>query len=218
VYTNRYNDFRTLESDIMTYRNKFYVSFDNDSDVHYYWLIRAWQQGDGTKFDFYDAHDLNKTYNSSFQDALKQQLRARIQNTRAFVVLIGERTRYLQFVHWEIEDALALDLPIICVNLNGLRHRDIIRCPAIINDNLSVHIGFNAVILEHTLKTWPERHHSLKQQGDSSPYFYKPADYVRLGLETSDHGSRFESPADSEDGFSKKIPLWERLPLLRRTK
>ena len=202
----------------MAYRNKFYVCFDSDNDIHYYWLMRAWRQDDGTKFDFYDAHDLNQTYNASFQDALKYQLRARIQNTRAFVVLIGERTHYLQFVQWEIEEALALDLPIICVNLNGLRHRDLIRCPSIIGDRISVHIDFNPVILQHALKTWPERHHSLRQQGDSSPYFYMPDDYVSLGLETSDQGSRFENPADSEDKFSKKIPLWERIPLLRRTK
>ena len=202
----------------MAYRNKFYVSFDNDSDIHYYWLMRAWQQDDGTKFDFYDAHDLNKTYNASFQDALKHQLRERIQNTQVFVVLIGERTRYLQFIQWEIEEALALDLPIICVNLNGLRHRDIIRCPAILNDNLSVHIGFNAVILQHALKTWPEIHYSHRQQADSNPYYYKQSDYVNLGLGTSDQGSRLENLADIEGRFSKKIPLWERLPLLRRTK
>ena len=139
----------------MAYRNKFYVCFDSDNDIHYYWLMRAWKQGDGTKFNLYDAHDLNTAYNASFEEAVKRQLRARIQDTRAFVVLIGERTRYLQFVKWEIEEALALDLPIICVNLNGLRHRDLIRCPSIINDKLSVHIGFNAVILQHALKTWP---------------------------------------------------------------
>lgn len=172
--------------DIVAYKNKFYVCFDSDTDIHYYWLMRAWKQDDGTKFNFYDAHDLNKTYNTSFQDALKHQLRARIQNTRAFVVLIGERTRHLQFVQWEIEEALALNLPIICVNLNGLRHRDLIRCPSIISDRLSVHIGFNPVILQHALKTWPERHYSFKQQAESSPYYYKPSDYVGLGLGTSD--------------------------------
>ena len=217
MYTNRYNDFRILESDIMTYKNKFYVSFDY-SDIHYYWLMRAWQQGDGTKFDFYEVHDLNKTYNASFQGPFKQQFTERIRNAQAFVVLIGERTRHLQFVQWEIEEALALDLPIICVNLNGLRHRDIIRCPVIINNNLSVHIGFNAVILEHALKTWPERHHSLKQQGDSSPYFYKPADYVRLGLGTSDQESQSENRVDDQDDFSKKVPLLRGFPRLRKTK
>ena len=202
----------------MAYRNKFYVCFDSDNDIHHYWLMRAWKQDDGTKFDFYDVHDLNRAYNASFQDALKDQLKARIQDTQAFVVLIGERTRYLQFIQWEIEVALALDLPIICVNLNGLRHRDLIRCPSIIGDRISVHIDFNPVILQHALKTWPERHHSLRQQGDSSPYFYMPADYVRLGLGTSDQGSQSENRIDDQNDFSKKVPLLRGFPRLRKTK
>lgn len=202
----------------MAYRNKFYVCFDSDSDIHYYWLMRAWKQDDGTKFNFYDAHDLNKTHNASFQDALKHQLRTRIQNTRAFVVLIGERTRHLQFVQWEIEEALALNLPIICVNLNGLRHRDLIRCPSIIGDKPSVHIGFNAVILQHALKTWPEIHCSLRQQRDSSPYYYTQSDYVGLGLGTSDQETHFENHTDGENEFPKKVPPREWLPRLRKTK
>lgn len=206
------------EGSIMAYRNKFYVCFDSDNDIHYYWLMRAWKQGDGTKFNLYDAHDLNTAYNASFEEAVKRQLRARIQDTRAFVVLIGERTRYLQFVKWEIEEALALDLPIICVNLNGLRHRDLIRCPSIINDKLSVHIGFNAVILQHALKTWPARHDDLRQRRDSSPYYYKESDYLALGLETSEQGFHFGNHADSEDSFPKKVPLWGRFPRLRKTK
>ncbi len=206
------------EGDIVAYRNKFYVCFDSDSDIHYYWLMRAWKQDDGTKFNFYDAHDLNTVYNASFEETVKHQLRARIQDTRAFVVLVGERTRYLQFVQWEIEEALALDLPIICVNLNGLRHRDPIRCPSIIGDKLSVHIGFNALIFQHALETWPEKHSLLRRQADSSPYYYKPDDYVSLGLETSNQGSLFEKPSDGKDRFSKKIPLWKGFPPLRKTK
>ena len=203
----------------MTYKNKFYVCFDNDSDIHYYWLMWAWRQDDdSTKFDFYDAHDLNTAYNASFGEVIKHQIETRIQDARAFVVLVGERTRYLQFVQWEIEEALTIDLPIICVNLNGLRHRDPIRCPALINNSLSVHIGFNALILQYALETWPEKHHSFRQQGDSSPYYYKPDDYVRLGLGASNQRSRFKNPANSEDEFPKKAPLWERLPLLRRVK
>ena len=206
------------EGDIVAYRNKFYVCFDSDNDIHYYWLMRAWKQDNGTKFNFCDAHDLNKASNASFQDALKHQLRARIRDTRAFVVLIGERTRYLQFVQWEIEEALALGLPIICVNLNGLRHRDLLRCPSIIGDRLSVHIGFNAIILQHALKTWPEIHYSLRQQAEASPYYYKQNDYVSLGLGTSRQESQPENRIDDRDGFSKKVPLWRGVPRLRKTK
>ena len=158
--------------------------------------MRAWKQDDGTKFDFYDAHNLNnlnEVYDTNFEVIIKRELKKRLQCTSTFILLIGERTRYLQFVKWEIEEALALDLPIICVNLNGLRHRDLIRCPSIINDKLSVHIGFNAVILQHALKTWPARHDTLRQRRDSSPYYYKESDYLALGLETSGQQSDFEN-------------------------
>ena len=196
------------EGDIVAYRKKFYLCFDTDNEVHYYWLMRAWQQDDGTKFNFHDAYDLNTPYNVNFEEAVKHQLKARIQDTQAFVVLIGESTRYPhQLVQWQIEEALALDLPIICVNLNGLRHRDAIRCPSVIGNSLSVHIGFNAVILQHALQTWPEKHYAFRQQGDSSPYYYKQNDYFALGLGTSGQQSYVENRADSEAELLEKAPL-----------
>ena len=46
----------------MAYRNKIYVSMDADSDIHYYYLMKAWKQNDVTWFNFYDAHDVNTCY------------------------------------------------------------------------------------------------------------------------------------------------------------
>ncbi len=43
----------------MGYRNKTFVSFDGDNDIHYYYLMRAWKDNDNTSFNFYDAHDIN---------------------------------------------------------------------------------------------------------------------------------------------------------------
>ena len=46
----------------------------------------------------------------------------RLKNTKIFVLLVGEKTKYLyKYVKWEIEQALSLNLPIIVVNLNGKR-------------------------------------------------------------------------------------------------
>lgn len=167
----------------MAYRNKVYVSFDGDNDINYYWLMRAWKQNDKTNFNFYDAHDLNTARDSSLEKTIKGKLRQRLLNTKIFVVLIGESTRYLyKFVRWEMEQALELNLPIIGVNLNGLRFQDSERCPPIIRNELAVYISFNARILQHTLETWPDNHNFLKQQEMSGPYYYKQSVYTNLGL------------------------------------
>ena len=167
----------------MAYKNKVYISFDGDNDIHYYRLMKAWKQNDNSNFNFYDAHDLNTARDSSEEESIKRQLRVRFQNSKTFVILIGESTRYLyKFVRWEMEQALALDLPIIGVNLNGLRYQDSERCPPIIRDELAVYISYNTAILQHALETWPTHHSSLKLQRQSGPYYYKQSHYQTLGL------------------------------------
>lgn len=82
-------------------------------------MMKAWRQSDSSTFNFSDAHDINHVRDSSLESSIKQKLGIRVQNTKFFVLLIGSNTRYLRkFVKWEIETALRLKLPIICVNLN----------------------------------------------------------------------------------------------------
>lgn len=167
----------------MAYRNKTYVCFDGDSDIHYYRLMQAWHQSDHTQFNFYNAHDLNRARDSSLEASIKRQLRERLLNTKVFVVLIGEKTRYLyKFVRWEMEQALSLNLPIIGVNLNGRRSQDPDRCPPIIKNELAIYISFNARILQHALETWPREHAVQRASQASGPFFYDPEVYRRLGL------------------------------------
>jgi hypothetical protein len=167
----------------MAYRNKTYVCFDGDNDIHYYRLMCAWKQNDGIPFNFYDAHDLNVARDSSQEESVKQQLRERLRNSKVFVVLIGERTRYLtKFVRWEMEQALSLGLPIIAVNLNGLRGQDPELCPPIVRDELAIHISFNAAILQYALENWPDSVVTFSRERRSGPYFYKAEVYARLVL------------------------------------
>ncbi len=167
----------------MTYRNKTYVCFDGDTDIHYYRLMQAWHQSDHTPFSFYDAHDLNYARDASQETSIKAQLRERLRNTKVFVVLIGEQTRYLyKFVKWEMEQALAMRLPIIAVNLNGLRQQDPDRCPPVIRDELVLHISFRAAALQKALETWPEDDARLRTEGKNGPYYLMPAVYERLGI------------------------------------
>ena len=99
------------------------------------------------------------------------------------VVLIGERTRYLtKFVKWEMEQALLMTMPIIAVNLNGLRWRDIDRCPPIIREELSMHISYNPAILQFALEKWPSEDKIMRRAGRTTPFHYLPEVYKQLGL------------------------------------
>ena len=167
----------------MPYRNKTYVCFDGDSDIHYYRLMKAWKQNDGLSFNFFDAHELNTGRDTSLTETIRRRLRERLNNSKIMVVLIGEKTRYLyRFVRWEMEQALYLDIPIIGVNLNGLKQQDPVRCPPIIRDELSVYVSFNAAIVQYALDNWSANHNFYKRQGKSGAYYYTENVYSRLGL------------------------------------
>lgn len=167
----------------MAYRNRTYVCFDADNDIHYYRLMQAWKQNDHTTFNFFDAHDLNNLLATSSEETIKRKLRERLNNTKIFVVLVGQQTRYLyRFVRWEMEQALGMELPIIVVNLNGRRSMDSDLCPPLLRDELAMHVSFNAAIVQHALEGWEARHYELKRQGESGPYYYKQNVYAELGL------------------------------------
>ncbi|SFK37386.1 MTH538 TIR-like domain [Pseudovibrio ascidiaceicola] len=157
----------------MAYRNKTYVAFDGDRDMHYYNLMRAWRDNKGFSFNFFDAHDLNSARDSSLEYSIKNQLSERMRNTKVFVLLIGESTQYLyRFVRWEIEQALKRNLPIIAVNLNNKNGIDRNRCPAILRDELALHIPFKQRAIEVALDDWPKQHDHYTRRGQAGPHYY----------------------------------------------
>jgi hypothetical protein len=167
----------------MPYRNKTFVSFDGDTDMHYYRLMQAWRQNDGIDFNFHNAHDLNHARDTSQEESIKAQLAERLRNSKTFVLLVGERTRYLtKFVKWEIEQAIARDMPIIVVNLNGKRSLDSERCPPSAHSTLAIHVSFSAAIVQYALDNWPSSHQAHRSNGLPGPYYYKDEVYMRLEL------------------------------------
>jgi len=166
----------------MAYRNKTYIAFDGDNDMHYYRLMTAWHANDGFSLNFHNAHDLNTARDSSQEESIKRQLRERFANSKLLVVLIGANTKFLtKFVKWELEVALRLGLPIVGVNLNGSRQIDD-RCPPTIRDQLVVYTSFNHNIIEHALDSWPTDFQNLRGAGTTGPHFYNDDLYRRLGL------------------------------------
>lgn len=165
----------------MAYRNKVYVAFDGDKDIRYYHLMKAWKQNDGIPFSFNDAHELTQCRDTSLEETIKRSLRERLNNSKAFVLLVGESTKYLyKFVRWEIEQAISLDLPVIVVNLNSIRRHDVNRCPPILNDKLVIHVAFGARILEYALNNWPRERESLRASGRGGAFYYSDEIYDAL--------------------------------------
>ncbi|MGF7213717.1 hypothetical protein GGE65_008367 [Skermanella aerolata] len=164
----------------MGYRNKTYIAFDGDNDMHYYRLMTAWRAHDGFSMNFHNAHDLNTARDSSQEESIKRQLRERFANSKLLIVLIGEKTRYLtKFVKWEMEVALRLDLPIIGVNLNGNRRKDDL-CPPTIRDELVVYVPFGHDIIEYAMDHWPASYKMHQAKGDTGAHHYKDHIYNDL--------------------------------------
>ena len=167
----------------MTYSNKTYVAFDGDKDIHYYYLMKAWKSNKQHSFNFYDAHDINSARDTSTEETIKNRLSGRMSNAKAFVLLVGESTRYLyKFVRWEIDQAISRGIPIIIINLNGLKKMDDSRCPPILTDKLAIHIPFKQPIIEYALENWLDSHAAHKKNGKSGPYYYKDTVYKSLGI------------------------------------
>jgi len=166
----------------MPYRNKVYVSMDADNDIRYYYLMKAWKQSDRTSFNFADAHDINTILDKS-EASIKAGLQERFRNTKVFVLLVGESTKYLyKYVRWEIEQAIKRDIPCIVVNLNGTKKQDNSRCPAIISDELALHISFSSKVLEYALNHWPAEHAAYRRDDITGGYHYVESVYNKLGL------------------------------------
>lgn len=167
----------------MAYRNKTYVAFDGDNDMWAYRYMKGWKQNDNSTFDFYDAHELGQARDTSTEESIKRSLRARLSNSKVFVILVGESTKNLyKFVRWEIEQAISLNLPIIVVNLNKKRIHDSALCPPILNKHLAVHISYGTRIMQHALENWSSEYYKLQNEGVTGPRHYNNSIYTGYGL------------------------------------
>ncbi len=167
----------------MAYRNRTYVAFDADNDIRYYYLMQAWKQNDNSDFNFFDAHSIRPSREWSSEQTIKRNLRERLKNSRMFVCLIGESTRFLyRFVRWEIETAIDLGIPRIGCNLNHCRTVDNERCPPILRNSLSLHVSYSPKVLQYALEDWSMDHWQKLREGSTGAFFYRPSVYQTLGL------------------------------------
>src|SRR5436190_903980 len=82
------------EETLMGYRDATYVIFDGGNDKWAYGFMKGWKENENVDFNFRDAHDLDSMTGRAQSEAyVKAQLRERMKNSSAVIVLIGEGTK-----------------------------------------------------------------------------------------------------------------------------
>lgn len=169
----------------MGYRNKTYVIFDGDKDKWAYGFMKGWKSNENVDFNFHNAHDVGTLTSLAQNEAyVKKALKERFETAKQVVVLVGEKTKNLyRFVRWELEVAISLDLPIVAVNIadQKLRRKDADHCPPIIRDTYTVHVSFNAAIIQYALDQFPGEY-AKREKGASGARYYEDSVYEKLGL------------------------------------
>ncbi len=167
----------------MAYPNKTYVCFDADNDMELFLQMKSWRDNERPAINIHNAHAINALDDGTAPDSIRRKLREHLAGTRVLIVLIGGNTKNLyKYVRWETEYAVEHKLPIIVVNLNDARKLDPQLCPAILKDQLALHISFGWEIVDYALYEWPDTHASLVKKGESGDYFYKNHVYRNLGF------------------------------------
>jgi hypothetical protein len=141
-----------------------------NNDIKYFNLFKAWKNNPNIDFDFFNVHEeykIPKKYLEEDNEAkIKEYLTKRLDITQVFVVIVGEHTANLfKYVRWEIAKALEKNIPIVAINISGENGRDDKYCPAIIRDELVLHVPFDLEKIKTAISIWPQNYKSLKSQG-----------------------------------------------------
>lgn len=170
----------------MSYRNKTYVAFASE-DIRSYRLMEAWRDNDNIDFDFYDAHDLYISRDTSLPETIKNNLRQRMKNAKQVVLLgssIGRQkgSDGRSFLAHEIKVAMEFDLPIVIANLDGDRSVDksFIPQPLLDAPYYTISVSFQPAIIKYALDQYaPYYATNVEQVG---PHYYTAETYAKLGL------------------------------------
>lgn len=70
-------------------RDKIYTVFDGDTDIHYFYLMKAWTNNENFNFEIKDAHDLNYAKDTSLEESIKAHSLARASRSCPHRTLIN---------------------------------------------------------------------------------------------------------------------------------
>lgn len=169
----------------MAYRNKTYVAFASEN-IGSYRLMEAWKANEKIDFNFYDAHDLYISRDTSKPDTIKRNLRERMKNAKQ-VVLLGSRDAKrkgddgVSFLAHEIEVVKEFMLPVVVANLDGDRTVDKNYIPDLLLDAeyYTLSTSFQPKIIMYALDDYAGSFASSAKKG---PHQYPKKVYDDLGL------------------------------------
>lgn len=169
----------------MGYRNKTYVAFASE-DIAKYRLMEAWKANEHIDFDFFDAHDLFISRDTSKPETIKRNLRERLKNAKQ-VVLLGSKDCKrkggdgISFLAHEIEVIMEFNLPVVIANLDGDRKVDenFIPPPFLNAKYYTLSVSFQPKIIMHALDHYAVNFAASDKKG---PHQYPEKTYSDLGL------------------------------------
>lgn len=169
----------------MGYRNKTYVAFASE-DIGDYRMMQAWKANKHIDFDFYDAHDLFVSRDTSKPETIKRNLRERLKSAKQ-VILLGSKDCKrkgddgVSFLAHEIEVIMEFNLPIVVVNLDQDRTIDRNFIPNLLlnKDYFTVSVSYQPKIIVHALDHYVLEFSASKKNG---PHHYPKEVYDSLGL------------------------------------
>jgi hypothetical protein len=169
----------------MSYRNKTYVAFASE-DIGQYRLMEAWRESKNIAFNFFDAHDLYISRDTSRPETIRRNLRERMKNAKQ-VVLLGSATGRRKgsdgrsFLAHEVALMMDFDLPVVVANLDSDRtvDRNFIPKPLLDADYYTLSVSFRPKIIQYALDNYAP---AFSGSGKSGPHQYNASIYAKLGL------------------------------------
>lgn len=169
----------------MSYRNKTYVAFASE-DIGKYRLMEAWRENANIDFDFYDAHDLYISRDTSQPETIKRNLRERMKNAKQ-VVLLGSSDGKkkggdgISFLAHEVKVMIEFNLPLVVANLDGDRNIDknFIPAPLLNADYYTLSVSFQPKIIKYALDYYAPQFATSDRSG---PHYYPSEIYAKLVL------------------------------------
>jgi hypothetical protein len=87
---------------------KVFVSYDHSEDVHYKYLLQAWDANTDFNFEF-DQRSPNVPIDSNASSVIQGALTRKMKETDYILVIIGEKLHTSKWIKWEIERAKQSD-------------------------------------------------------------------------------------------------------------